>query len=139
MEFSQCLRPPSCLVSLGLHPYEGKAVLELNPGLVFPIIEMLLGGGSRSTPKINREITEIEQSVLDGMIRITLQDMQTAWQTITPLEFTIEGHETEPQLLRILAPNEAVVRGSIEDRIGDNSGMMNIGNPSIVIKMLCSK
>src|SRR6266851_4451568 len=108
MEFSQCLPSPSCLVSLGLHPYEGKAVLELNPGLVFPIIEMLLGGGSRSTPKINREITEIEQSVLDGMIRITLQDLKTAWQSVTPLEFTIEGHETEPQLLRILAPNEAV-------------------------------
>ena len=139
MEFSQCLPSPSCLVSLGLHPYEGKAVLEINPGLVFPIIEMLLGGGSRSTPKINREITEIEQSVLDGMIRITLQDLKTAWQAVTPLEFTIEAHETEPQLLRILAPNEAVVAVSLEVRIGDNSGMMNIGIPSIVIKMLRSK
>src|SRR5260221_9709173 len=37
MEFSQCLPSPSCLVSLGLQPYEGKAVLEINPGLVFPI------------------------------------------------------------------------------------------------------
>src|SRR5882672_545360 len=54
MEFSQCLPSPSCLVSLGMKPYEGNAVLEINPGLVFPIIEMLLGGGSRSTPKINR-------------------------------------------------------------------------------------
>ena len=33
-------------------------MLEINPGLVFPIIEMLLGGGSRSLIKINREITE---------------------------------------------------------------------------------
>src|ERR1700726_2934606 len=77
MEFSQCLPSPSCLVSLGLRPYEGNAVLELNPGLVFPIIEMLLGGGTRTALKINREITEIEQSVLDGMFRITLQDLKT--------------------------------------------------------------
>jgi flagellar motor switch protein FliM len=139
MEFSQCLPSPSCLVSLGLHPYEGKAVLEINPGLVFPIIEMLLGGGTRATPKISREITEIEQSVLDGMIRITLQDLKTAWHAVTPLEFTIEAHETEPQLLRILAPNEAVVAVSLEVRLGENSGMMNIGIPSIVIKMLRSK
>src|SRR2546430_811969 len=52
-EFSQCLPSPSCLVSLGLRPYEGNAVLELNPGLVFPIIEMLLGGGARLALKIN--------------------------------------------------------------------------------------
>jgi flagellar motor switch protein FliM len=43
-EFSQCLASPSCLISLGMKPYEGNAVLEINPGLVFPIIEMLLGG-----------------------------------------------------------------------------------------------
>src|SRR5437016_3878425 len=94
MEFSQCLPSPSCLVSLGMRPYEGNAVLELNPGLVFPIVEMLLGGGSHSALKINREITEIEQSVLDGMFRITLQDLKAAWHAVTPLDFTIEAHET---------------------------------------------
>jgi len=139
MEFSQCLPSPSCLVSLGMKPYEGNAVLEINPALVFPIIEMLLGGGSRSLLKINREITEIEQSVLDGLFRITLQDLKTAWHAVTPMEFTIEAHETEPQLLRILAPNEAVVAVSMEVRIGDNAGMINIGIPSIVVKMLRHK
>ena len=65
MEFSQCLPSPTCLASLGLQPFEGNAVLELNPGLVFPIIEMLLGGAARSPLKVNREVTEIEQSVMD--------------------------------------------------------------------------
>jgi len=139
MEFSQCLPSPSCLVALGMKPYEGNAVLEINPGLVFPIIEMLLGGGSRSLLKINREITEIEQSVLDGLFRITLFDLKTAWHAVTPMEFTIDAYETEPQLLRILAPNEAVVAVSMEVRIGDNTGMMNIGIPSIVVKMLRHK
>jgi flagellar motor switch protein FliM len=139
MEFSQCLPSPSCLVSLGMKPYEGNAVLEINPGLVFPIIEMLLGGGARSVLKVSREITEIEQSVLDGLFRITLHDLKTAWHAVTPMEFTIEAHETEPQLLRILAPNEAVVAVSMEVRIGDNTGMMNIGIPSIVVKMLRHK
>lgn len=139
MEFSQCLPSPTCLAALGMKPFESNAVLEINPGLVFPIIEMLLGGSARVPLKIAREITEIEQSVMDGIFRITLQDLKTAWHSVTPLEFTITAHETEPQLLRILSPNEAVVAVSIEVRIGENSGMMNIGIPSIVVKMLRHK
>src|SRR5512140_3305823 len=44
LEFSQCLPSPTCLVSLSMRPFDGNAVLELNPALVFPIVEMLLGG-----------------------------------------------------------------------------------------------
>src|SRR5689334_10154735 len=39
----------------------------------------------------------------------------------------------------ILAPNEAVVAMSMEVRIGDNAGMLNIDTPSIVVKMLRHK
>src|SRR6202012_1567989 len=48
VEFSQALPSPTCLVSLGMKPYEGNAVLEMNPALVFPIFEMLLGGAAKS-------------------------------------------------------------------------------------------
>lgn len=139
MEFSQCLPSPSCLVSLGMRPYEGNAVLEINPGLVFPILEMLLGGNAKTPLKMKRETTEIEQSILDGLYRVILNDLQMAWQAVTHLEFSIASHETEPALLQILAPNEAVVAVSMEVRVGDNSGMMNIGIPSIVVKMLRHK
>jgi flagellar motor switch protein FliM len=138
-EFTQCLPSPTCMASLGLRPYEGSAVLELNPSLVFPIIEMLLGGNGKISAKLTREITEIEQSILDGLLRIILQNMKLAWHSVTNLEFTIESHETEPALLQILAPNEALVAISMEVRIGENSGMMNIGIPSIIIKMLRQK
>ena len=47
VEFSQALPSPTCLVSLGMKPYEGNAVLEMNPALVFPIFEMLLGGAAK--------------------------------------------------------------------------------------------
>src|ERR1700730_11963754 len=139
MEFSQCLPSPTCLVSLGMKPNEGNAVLEINPSLVFPILEMLLGGTAKYATKINRELTEIEQSILDGLFRIILHDLRIAWSTVTPVEFAIESHETDPQLMQILAPNEAVVAVSMEARIGENAGMMNIGIPSIVVKMLRNK
>jgi flagellar motor switch protein FliM len=138
-EFTQCLPSPTCMTSLGMKPFEGNAVLELNPALVFPIIEMLLGGSGKVSAKLTREITEIEQSILDGLLRIILQNLKLAWHSVTNLEFTIESHETEPALLQILAPNEALVAISMEVRTGENSGLMNIGIPSIIIKMLRQK
>ncbi len=139
MEFSQCLPSPTVMISLGMSPYDGNAVLEINPTLVFPILEMVLGGSGKGEAHVNREITEIEKTILDGITRIILHDLRDSWQSVSQLAFSIEGHETEPQLLQILAPNEAVVAVSMEVRIGDNVGMINIGVPSIIIKMLRHK
>ena len=124
---------------LGLSPYDGNGVLELNPSLVFPILEMLLGGTGKGSGNIQRDITEIEQKLLDGLFRIILHDLREAWKGVTAVDFTIESMETEPQLLHLLAPNEAVVSIGVEMRIGESVGMMNIAMPSIVIKMMRQK
>jgi len=138
-EFLEGLPSPTCMVSLGLRPYDGNGVLELNPSLVFPVLEMVLGGTGKSSAPVQRDITEIEQKLLDGLVRIILQDLREAWKAVTEVEFTVEAMETEPQLLRVLAPNEAVVAIGVEVRIGETVGMMNIAMPSIVIKMMRQK
>jgi flagellar motor switch protein FliM len=138
-EFLDGLPSPTCIISLGLSPYDGSGVLELNPSLVFPILEMLLGGTGKGSATIQRDITEIEQKLLDGVFRIILHDLREAWKGVTAVDFTIESMETEPQLLHLLAPNEAVVSIGVELRIGESVGMMNIAMPSIVIKMMRQK
>ena len=138
-EFLDGLPSPTCMVALGLKPYDGQGVLELNPSLVFPILEMLLGGTGKTTINIQRDITEIEQKLLDGLLRIILQDLREAWKVVTAVDFTVAAMETEPQLLHILASNEAVVAIAVEVRIGETVGMMNIAMPSIVIKMMRQK
>jgi flagellar motor switch protein FliM len=136
LEFTQCLHSPTCMITLGMKPSGGNAVLEMTPSLVFPIIEILLGGKGRQASKVEREISEVEQSILEALYRIVLHDLQNAWQQVTPLAFAIEGQETQPQLLQILSPGEAVVAIGIELRMGEISGMMNIAIPSIAVKML---
>jgi flagellar motor switch protein FliM len=138
-EFTQTLPSPTSLVVLGLKPYDGSGVLEINPSLVFPILEMLLGGSGKNSGQIKREITEIEQSIMDGLLRVILNDLRTAWTSVAAIEFSVDSHETEPQLLRFLAHNEAVVAINIELRIGETSGLMNLGIPSIIVKMLRHK
>jgi len=138
-EFLEGLPSPTCITSLGLRPYEGNAVLELNPSIIFPILEMLLGGTGKSPAVLQREITEIEQNLLDGLFRIILHDLKEAWKGVTSIDFNIEVMEKEPQLLQVLAPNEAVVAVGVEIRTGDSTGMMNIAMPAIIIKMMRHK
>ena len=138
-EFVEGISTPTCLVSMSLRPYDGNALIELNPSLVFPIIEMILGGKGRSTANLRREITEIEQSLLETLFRIILNDLKEAWKSVTLIDFKLEAVATEPQMLQILAPNEAVVAVGIEIRIGENSGTLNFAIPSINIKMIGQK
>jgi len=138
-EFLECLPSPTCIASLGLKPYDGNAVLELNSSLLFPILEILLGGDGKLQFSSQREITEIEQVLLDGLFRLILRDLQEAWRFVTNIDFAIDNLETEPQFLQILAPTEAVVAVAIEIRIGESIGMMNIAMPSIIIKMMRQK
>jgi flagellar motor switch protein FliM len=137
-EFLDGLPSPTCLVALGLSPYDGSGVMEVNPSLVFPILEMLLGGSGK-TRSIQRDITEIEQRILDGLFRIVLNDLREAWKPVTAIDFAIESMESEPQLLGMMARDEAVVAIGIEIKIGDVIGMLNLALPSIVIKVMRNK
>jgi len=130
-EFLECLPSPTCLASLGLRPYDGNAILELNSSLIFPVLEILLGGDGKLQFTSQREVTEIEQVLLGGFFEMVLRDLHEAWKFVTPIGFSIERIETEPQFLQILAPTEAVVAVAI--------GMMNIAMPSIIIKMMRQK
>src|SRR4051812_27899334 len=88
LEFSQCLPSPTIITSLSMKPYDGTAVLEMNPSLVFPLLEMLLGGSSKiAISRIDREITEIEHSILENIYRIVLNDMHDAWLGVADIAF----------------------------------------------------
>ena len=138
-EFQQVLPSPTVVATIDASPFDNNCLLELNPTIIFPMIEMLLGGAAGSLTKVDREVTEIEQSILDSVFRLMLRDLREAWKGIAQINFKIENYETEPQLMQVLAPNEAIVAVSIEIRLGELSGMMNIGIPSIIIKMLSHK
>jgi len=138
-EFLHDLPTPTCISTISMKPLDGHAVLEINPSLVFPILDILLGGSGKSTMKEFREITEIEQSIIEGVLRIVLHDLKETWRPVADVDFAVEATETQPQLIQILSPNEAIVAIGFEITTGDNRGMMNIGIPSIMVKMLGQK
>lgn len=132
-EFLRSLPSPTCVVSVGMRPYEGNAVLELNPSLIFPIIEILLGGNGKAGTATNREITEIEQNVLDGLFRIILQALGEAWKDVVPVTLSLESVGKEARLIH--APHEPVVAMTIEIKLEEGGGHMNLAVPTEILTM----
>jgi flagellar motor switch protein FliM len=132
-EFLRSLPSPTCVVSVGMRPYEGNAVLELNPSLIFPIIEILLGGNGKPGAAANREITEIEQNVLEGLFRIILQALVEAWKDVVPATLTLESVGKEARLIH--APHEPVVSLSFDIKLDEGGGRMNLAIPTEIVTM----
>ena len=135
-EFTACLPSPTCIATMRITPFEGIAILEVNPSLAYPLIEVLLGGGKLKPMVVEREMTDIERQILDTLLTLILQNLSFAWQSVSRVDFTIESHETEPGLLHVLPPNEAIVTIATEIQLAETSGMMNIGIPASIVKLL---
>lgn len=133
-EFIMSLPNPTCFNVMTAEPLEGKSILEINPSIVFPIIDKLLGGlaGPGSVP--DREMTDIERKLFARITDRILTHLRETWNPIKKLDFAIVQTESNPQLLPIVAPNEVVVLISFEVRMGEASGMMNLCVPYPVIE-----
>lgn len=138
-EFLGYLPTPTCIAHVGVKPMEGDAVLEINPSLVLPILDIVLGGDGNHSADQKKELTDIEQSVMETIFRIVLNDLRDAWSTTRDLAFAVEDTETQPQLMQILSPNEAVVAIGFEITVDNARGMMNFGVPSVMVKMMGQK
>jgi len=135
-EFLEGVASPTFIALVGLRPYEGTAVMEVSPALVFTFVEMLLGGDGSGAANLQRKATEIEKNLMRNLLRIVLQDLGDAWKSVTDIRFAIQSVADEPQGLNIFSPGEAVVAIGIEVGVGSTTGMVNFALPSIFIKRL---
>ena len=136
--FVKQLPDPTLFASITMKPFDSNMALEMNPALVFPMIDMILGGPG-TTLEENRNLTEIELNIIEGVIKLAMRDLDTAWQTIMDFDFLLDGKGTKPQMFQIVSQSEAVAAISLEVKIGDFSGRMNMCIPSHVLKLLRSK
>jgi flagellar motor switch protein FliM len=135
--FIKTISDPTLFASVGMRPLDDNLALEMNPELVFPMIDMILGGPGRALVG-NRNLTEIELNIIDGVLRLAMRDLRSAWTPIIDIDFYLEDKGTKAQMFQIVSPAEAVIVIHLELKIGDNSGMMNLCIPSRVLKQLRS-
>jgi flagellar motor switch protein FliM len=139
VEYLYGLPDPTAIFTLSMHPLQGVSVLELNPSLAFPIIDRLLGGLGETTLAAARGVTEIEQKILEGFLKIVIDDLREAWKPVVDLDLQIVGRETRPQLLQIVAPNEVVLSIVFHVQVGDARGMMSLCVPALILEPIIHK
>jgi len=137
-EFLMSLPSPTSFNVFSLKPLDGKGVIEINPSIVFPMIDRILGGPGMPFES-DREFTDIELNLLDQVLRVITQNMKDVWSPIMELYPVIEAKESSPNVVQIVAQNEIVIMVVMEIIIGQTSGMMNICYPVISIESLLPK
>ncbi len=138
-EFIRSVSNPSTLAIISMDPLKGSAILEMDPSITFTIIDRLFGGQGENTKNINRELTDIEISVIEGIIVRILGNLREAWSNVIDLRPRLGSIETNPQFAQMVHPNDMVVLITLETRVADVEGMMNFCIPYITIEPIISK
>lgn len=137
-EFIRSIPNPTTLAVINMDPLKGSAVLEIDPSITFTIIDKLFGGMGESA-KISRELTDIELSVMEGIIVRILGNLREAWSNVIDLRPRLGNIETNPQFAQIVPPNDMVVLITLETKVGEVEGMTNLCIPYITIEPVISK
>lgn len=138
-EFVFSLENPTCFNLINAPPLEGQLILDINPSLLFPIIDRLLGGAADSINPARRPLTEIEIRLASRITSLFLNEMKVAWQNVIELDPEVDQVESNPQLVQIVPPNEVVVLISFELMLGEVRGMMNLCIPFNSIERIGGK
>ncbi len=134
-EFLMSLPSPTSFNVFSIKPLDGKGVIEINPSIVFPMIDRLLGGPGIPFDT-DREFTDIELNLLDQILKVIIANMKEIWSPVIDIYPVIEAKESSPNVVQIVAQNEIVIMVVMEIIIGQTSGMMNICYPVISIESL---
>lgn len=137
-EFIRSIPNPTILNIFSLYPLEGNAIMEINPNLGFAILDRLLGGPGLSPTRV-RSLTEIEQTVMERIGQRMLDYLKEPWGGIIELEPVLERIENNPQFTQLVSPSEVMMIVSLETRMGDVLGMINICIPFLVLEPIMSK
>jgi flagellar motor switch protein FliM len=138
-EFLMSLPDPTSFNIISMIPMEGNTVLEINPSLVFPIVDKLLGGTGKPLFQ-TRELTTLEQHIMDGILGLILKDLEEVWRQIIPnIRLKKELSENSPHIIQIVSQNEVVILVVCEVKFGEVLGMMNLCIPAIVLEPVLGK
>jgi flagellar motor switch protein FliM len=137
-EFLMSLPEQTAFYAVALDPLEGLAAVEMNPGVAFSLIDRLLGGTGK-TPRLSRALTEIEQNVIDSVVKLLLDSLSDVWKAVGDVCFRIHARETRPQMLQVVGPNEIVVLLGFDMKVGETRGMLNLCIPASAIEAIGDK
>lgn len=136
-EFLQSVPEITYLASCRLVPMGSAALLQVDLALAFPLIDVLLGGEGKGVVQA-RAITEIEEQILETVMRIICRELQTAWQALA-LEFQFEQRQQVGQVQQLMPLGEKTLLLSFEITLLEGRGTLNLVIPALASSALLHK
>jgi flagellar motor switch protein FliM len=124
--------------AINVQPVEEMAGLQLDLSVVFPMIDLLLGGPGQGI-KESRDLTEIEEQILESIVLLLCRELQNTWAQVLPLEFQIGQRLKQSQILGLMQPADRALNFSFEIQLTDTQGAFNLIFPVTISNMLLRK
>jgi flagellar motor switch protein FliM len=113
------------------------ALLQLDLAIAFPLIDLLLGGEGKGALE-PREVTEIEEQILESVVQIICREMGVAWQALG-LEFRFDRRQQPANALRLMPPDDKTLALSFSINMLEARGTLQIAVPATVSTALLRK
>lgn len=132
-EFTNALSNPVILGIVDFSPMPGDIIIELSPNLGFAMIDRMLGGQGIPLEK-SRDFSEIEMTIIQKLMVVCMQLMREPWKNVIEINPMMERIETNAQFAQIIAPSDMIAIVSLNVKMGDAEGFMNICLPYFTLE-----
>ena len=137
-EFSNALSNPVILGIIDFKPLTGNVIIELSPNLGFAMIDRMLGGPGTPLEK-SRDFSEIEMTILEKLMIVCMQLMKEPWKNVIGINPMMERIETNAQFAQVIAPTDMIAIVTMNIRIGETEGYMNVCLPYFTLEEVMDK
>ena len=112
-------------------------IVELDNELVFPVIELLMGGTGNAI-NAGRELSEIEEEIMQDVIALLARQAEAVWRI--PNLSLVSGPRIKPTLMHhAFAPNEKVVVLRFGIELAGATGSFNLVFPTEFLNVLMTQ
>lgn len=137
-EFTNALSNPVLLGVVNFAPLQGNIIVEMATNIGYAIIDRMLGGKGEAMEK-PRDFSEIELLILERIMVVCVELLHEPWLNVVEIMPRLERIETNPQYAQIISPSEMIAIITINMKIGNVEGLMNVCLPYITVEDVIDK
>lgn len=119
---------PAMLSVFKAEEWDNQGLMVTDSALIYSVVDVLLGG-RKGTPAIRiegRPYTTIETKLVERMVQVTLSDLSSAFDPLSPVSFTLDRMETNPRFATITQGGNACVLARLRVDMGDRGGRIEV-------------
>ena len=137
-EFSNALSNPVLLGIVNFAPLQGSIIMEMATNLGYAMVDRMLGGKGETLDKM-REFSEIELLIIERIFIVCVNLLHEPWQNVLSVSPRLERIETNSQYAQIISPSEMIAIITINVKIGEVEGLVNICLPYLTLEDVIDK